>query len=208
MKFLSYAFEYAISDLTEALNLDQTCALAYFNRALCYQKLKNFKNALKDYSTVLMLGKYLEFKVFINRGLLYYQLSNYANALKDLKLASEYDPDDHNIQHMIGVCLRKLEKYDDAVETLTDIYVKNVNFHDALISRGNTYVDFGTSEAFEKAESDYEHVLLMDSKNLNAHINLAYLFQMTGRFKKAWDQFTQATQINSSKNTSYYKLKL
>lgn len=65
LKYLSLAFIYAINDLTEAINLDQTCALAYFNRALCHQQIKQYKNALKDYSTVLMLGKFFEFKVSI-----------------------------------------------------------------------------------------------------------------------------------------------
>ena len=63
LKYLSHAFTYAIGDLTEAIGLDQTCALAYFNRALCHQQIKHYKDSLKDYSTVLMLGKYLEFKV-------------------------------------------------------------------------------------------------------------------------------------------------
>ena len=84
---------------------------------------------------------------------------------------------------------------------LTDLYGKNANYHDALISRGNTYVDFGTESAFAKAQRDYEQVLLRDSANLNAHINLAFLFQMTGKYMKAWQQFTQALDINSSNQT-------
>lgn len=137
--------------------------------------------------------------MFINRGLLYYQLNNFSNALKDLSLAAEYEPNDHNIQHMIGVCLRKLDKFNDAVDVLSNIYRINENFHDALISRGNTFVDFGTEEAFEKAQQDYEMVLSRDPRNLDAHINLAYLFQMTGKFQRAWDQFTSASQISKSK---------
>jgi Tfp pilus assembly protein PilF len=64
---------------------------------------------------------------------------------------------------------------------------------------GNTYVDFGTEEAFAKAQKDYEHVLLRDEKNLDAHINLGYLFQMTGKFMKAWEQFTKALSIRSGR---------
>ena len=137
--------------------------------------------------------------MFINRGLLYYQLNNYSNALKDLSLAAQYEPDDLNIQHMIGVCLRKLDKFNEAVEVLSNIYAISGNFHDALISRGNTFVDFGTEEAFEKAQRDYEMVLSRDPSNLDAHINLAYLFQMTGKFKRAWEQFTSADKITKSK---------
>ena len=44
LKYKSNSFEYAILDLTEAIKLDQTCSLAYFDRALCYQKIKQYKN--------------------------------------------------------------------------------------------------------------------------------------------------------------------
>lgn len=57
------SYKHAVEDLTDAIRLDQTCALAFFNRALSYQQLKEYKNALKDFSAVLMLGEYLEDKV-------------------------------------------------------------------------------------------------------------------------------------------------
>lgn len=107
LKYLARSPLYAIDDLTDAIKLDQTCALAYYNRALCYQQIKQYKNALRDFSVVLMLGDYLKFKVLINRGLLYFTLKDFGNALIDFKYAVEFLPDDFKIQHMIGVCLHK-----------------------------------------------------------------------------------------------------
>jgi hypothetical protein len=60
---MSRSYEHAILDLTKAIDLDQTCAIAYLNRAQCFQQLKNYKSSLKDYSVVLLLGDYLKFKV-------------------------------------------------------------------------------------------------------------------------------------------------
>lgn len=90
-------------------------------------------------------------------------------------------------------------KYREAVDKLTETYDKNPKFYDAIISRGNAYVDFGTPEAFHKAQRDFELVLLKDPKNLDAHINLSYLLQMTGSYMKAWNQFTEALEIYPSK---------
>lgn len=90
-----------------------------------------------------------------------------------------------------------MEKYDIAIDKFTEIYVAHAHFHDALISRGNVYVDYGNSEGFAKAERDYDHVLLRDSNNLDAHINLAYLNQINGRFQRAWNQLTKALQIRN-----------
>ncbi|RNA23613.1 Tetratricopeptide repeat 6 [Brachionus plicatilis] len=195
LKYMSRSFNYAIKDLTEAINLDQTCALAYFNRALCYEQIQSFKNALKDFSIVLMLGDFLKFKVLINRGLLYFHTKDYFNALNDFKMAAVYSPSDFDIQHMIGLCLHKLERYSEAISVLSEAYQINPRFFNALISRGNVYVDLGHDKAFEKAQKDYGTVLDLYPDNLDAHINLAYLFQITGRFKLAWDQFTKAIQL-------------
>lgn len=63
LKYLTKSYDYAIHDLTEAIRLDQACVLGFYNRALCYHQIKSYKNAIKDYSVVLMLGDYLRFKV-------------------------------------------------------------------------------------------------------------------------------------------------
>jgi tetratricopeptide (TPR) repeat protein len=96
--------------------------------------------------------------------------------------------------------LTRLEMHNEAIEKLTDTYHLNTNFLDTLISRGNVYVDYGTVECFEKAQRDYEHVLLKNANNLDAHINLAYLYQITGKFKRAWDQFSEAIDKNESES--------
>ncbi len=84
------------------------------------------------------------------------------------------------------------------MEKFTDIYARNSRYFDALVSRGNVYVDFGTPEYFQKAQRDYEHVLHRDPRNIDAHINLAYFFQITGKFQRAWNQFTEALKIRSN----------
>jgi tetratricopeptide (TPR) repeat protein len=187
-----------VLDLNEAIRLDQTCALAYFNRALCFQQLKEYNNALKDFSVILMLGDYLEFKTYVNRALLYFNLKDYTNALADFRFAFKHEPTDCHILHMIGVCLHRLGNYDNAVERLTEAFDLDKSFLDALISRGNVYIDYGNELGFMKAMRDYQHVLLKQSANMDAHINLGYLYQIMSRFKLAWEQFSEAIEINPS----------
>lgn len=100
--------------------------------------------------------------------------------------------------------LNRLEEYSKAIEKLTETYHINPNFQEALISRGNVYVDLGHKEAFAKAQRDYELVLLREEANVDAQINMAYLYQMTGRFKRAWDQFSTAMKLKSSMQIGYY----
>jgi len=45
MKYYTKQYKSAIDDLTMAVALDRQCSLAYFNRALCHQVLKNTDKA-------------------------------------------------------------------------------------------------------------------------------------------------------------------
>jgi tetratricopeptide (TPR) repeat protein len=107
LKYISRSYSYAVNDLSEAIRLDQTCALAYYNRALCYKQLGEHNSSLKDFSIVLMLGDYLNFKVYINRALLYYKLEDYSNALNDFIKSRIFEHSNQNIIHMIGLCYHK-----------------------------------------------------------------------------------------------------
>jgi tetratricopeptide (TPR) repeat protein len=91
---------------------------------------------------------------------------------------------------------KRLKRYDEAIGALTEAYSIDNRFIDALISRGNVYVDYGHNEAFNRAQRDYEHVLLREANNIDAHINLAYLHQISGKFMRAWNQFTAALESN------------
>jgi tetratricopeptide (TPR) repeat protein len=107
LKYIARSYSYAVNDLSEAIRLDQTCALAYYNRALSYRQLGEHKSSLKDFGIVLLLGDYLNFKVYVNRALLYYKLEDYSNSLSDFAEARKFEPNNQNIIHMIGLCYHK-----------------------------------------------------------------------------------------------------
>lgn len=43
LKFHISAYKLAVRDLTEAIAIDCTCLLAYFNRAVCYHAMKHYQ---------------------------------------------------------------------------------------------------------------------------------------------------------------------
>ena len=47
LKYRISAYYHAINDLTDAIELDKRCALAYYNRAVCLHKTKAYQRALK-----------------------------------------------------------------------------------------------------------------------------------------------------------------
>lgn len=115
--------------------------------------------ALKDYGIVLLLGDQLKLKVLINRGLLYSDLNDYTNALHDFLLAVQLCPEDKQIHHTLGLCyhksvaalflslllnfVRRLDQLEDAVNSFTRALELDPFFLEALICRGNVFMDFG-----------------------------------------------------------------
>ncbi|KAK7835984.1 hypothetical protein U0070_004075, partial [Myodes glareolus] len=78
------SYKLAITDLTTAVNMDKNSYPAFYNRALCYTKIKEHEMALRDYGIVLLLdaGERITLNTFINRGLIYAQLKQYGFALE------------------------------------------------------------------------------------------------------------------------------
>jgi hypothetical protein len=91
----------------------------------------------------------------------------------------------------------------DAIEVLTNTINLNKNYNNALVSRGNVYVDFGTEYGFKKAYSDYAHVLIKNPCDFDARINLAYLMQLQNKHMHAWRIFTGSMAIQSSNQCNF-----
>ncbi|ELT94016.1 hypothetical protein CAPTEDRAFT_222812 [Capitella teleta] len=196
LKFHIKAYTLAVRDLTQAISIDTRCLLAYFNRAVCYHYSKHSEKALKDYGIVLLLGDQLKLKVLINRGLLYSDLNDYTNALHDFLLAVQLCPEDKQIHHTLGLCYHKLDQLEDAVNSFTRALELDPFFLEALICRGNVFMDFGHTFGLTFARHDYERVLRVDPVCLPARVNLAYNLQVQGKFQQAWHQFNATITLN------------
>ncbi|EHB03873.1 Tetratricopeptide repeat protein 6 [Heterocephalus glaber] len=77
-------YKLAIRDLTIAVNMDKSSYAAFYNRALCYTKIRELQMALIDFGIVLLLdaGETITLNTFINRGLIYTKLEQYGFALE------------------------------------------------------------------------------------------------------------------------------
>ncbi|XP_077983613.1 uncharacterized protein LOC144438458 [Glandiceps talaboti] len=196
LKYHIRAYDLAISDLTKAIEIDNTCSLAYFNRAVCYHTMKQYDKALRDYGVVLLLGDDNALKVLINRGLMYFERKDYKNSLQDFYQAVKVEPTDPKIRHTLGLCFHKLNRLEEAVKTYTGALQVDKYFLDALIGRGNAFMDYGHDIANTAARHDYETAMHLDPLCLPARVNLGYNLQVTGKFQQAWNHFTACLHIS------------
>ncbi|OPJ83192.1 tetratricopeptide repeat protein 6 isoform C [Patagioenas fasciata monilis] len=187
-------FKAAIEDLSEVIDLNATCILAYYNRAVCYHQIKDFRKALKDYGIILLLelSEEIAFKVLINRGLLYMELGDYANACEDFKGATLLSPDDSQIFQALGICYYRIHEFEDAVRSFDQALKLDPVSVDAYIGRGNSYMENGDEAGCKQAQKDFLRAIHLNPKCIKARVCLAYNLQVLGKFQRAWNQFTVA----------------
>ncbi|XP_025057227.1 tetratricopeptide repeat protein 6 [Alligator sinensis] len=205
LKYHNKTYKNSIEDLTKAVDLDKTCILAYFNRAICYHHIKDFRKALKDYGILLLSesSKETVLKVLVNRGLLYMELEDYSNALEDFKEVTLGSPDDSTIYQVIGMCYNRLQQFEEAVKSFTQVLKIDPFSVDAYVGRGNSYMEYGHEAGHIQAQKDFLKALHLNPKCINARICLGYNLQVLGKFQKAWNQFTVVIGIDPKSHTAY-----
>nr|XP_060610425.1 tetratricopeptide repeat protein 6 [Anolis sagrei ordinatus] len=205
LKCYNKTYKHAVQDLTKSIEFDNTCVLAYYNRAISYHLLKDYKNALKDYGVVLLLeaNKDIVLKVLINRGLVYIELEQYMDALEDITEAMLSKPKDSQLLKAIGQCYHRLQKYEEAVQSFSEVIKIDPFSLDGYIGRGNSYMEYGHIEGTQQAQKDFLIAIHMNPISVKARLCLGYNLQALGKFQKAWAQFTAAILIDPKCHIAY-----
>uniref|UniRef100_A0A8C6ZBC0 Tetratricopeptide repeat domain 6 n=1 Tax=Nothoprocta perdicaria TaxID=30464 RepID=A0A8C6ZBC0_NOTPE len=198
-------YKVAIEDLSKTIDLNKSCILAYYNRAVSYHQIKDFRKALKDYGILLLLepNKKIIFKVLINRGLLYVELGDYSNACEDFKAAALHSPFDSQIFQAIGICYHRINEFEEAVRSFNQVLKLDPLSVDAYVERGNSYMENGQGPDRKQAQKDFLKALHLNPKCVKARICLGYNLQALGKFQKAWNQFTIAIDIDPTCHAAY-----
>jgi tetratricopeptide (TPR) repeat protein len=88
-------------------------ATAYYKRGYARFKLKEYKQAISDFSTVLEKSETSE--SFFYRGNCYYSLKDYKNALTDYTKALQQEPDNYDIYYNRGYANFRLKNYSESI---------------------------------------------------------------------------------------------
>ncbi|XP_036605598.1 tetratricopeptide repeat protein 6 [Trichosurus vulpecula] len=198
-------YKLAITDLNIAISMDKACFLAFYNRAICYNKIKEFHMALKDYGIVLLLnvGDDIKAKTLINRGLIYSELKMVANALEDFREAMQINTNDANLFQAAGICYHRMGEFEEAVCSFTRVIELDPFSLDAYVGRGNSYMEYGHEVADKQAQKDFIKALHFNPTYSKARISFGYNLQALGKFQKAWNHFTICVQLDPGNYQAY-----
>ena len=99
--------------MTKLLELDPKDANAYYGRGLAKSELKQYKEAIADYTKAIKLNP-KDAEAYYNRGNAKYRLKQYKEAIADYDKAIELKPEDAQAYYNRGFAYRELGKKEKA----------------------------------------------------------------------------------------------
>ena len=103
----------AISNYTQAIELNPKNIIAYRDRGTSFANLKEYKRAADDFSSVIAM-KPDDVAAYVGRGAAYICLKNFQSAISDLTKAIQLNPNDSMAYYNRGICYQALDDMNKA----------------------------------------------------------------------------------------------
>ncbi|KAF5427726.1 Tetratricopeptide (TPR) repeat, partial [Candidatus Methanophagaceae archaeon] len=137
-----------------AIELNPKYVMAYYNRGNAYGKLKQYEEAIEDYSKAIELDPN-DAEAYNNRGTAYDELQHQEEAIGDYSKAIELDPNDAEAYNNRGNAYGELQHQEEAIGDYNKAIELNPNLAVAYLNRGVTQLQ--TNEDLDKAIEDFKH---------------------------------------------------
>ncbi|MDR2904920.1 MAG: tetratricopeptide repeat protein [Helicobacteraceae bacterium] len=185
-------------------------SIAYYNRGIAYIKLRNYDQAVKDYTQAIALDP-KDDQAYHNRGGAYCKLGNYDQAIADFTKAIELNPKYASAYFNRGVTYDKQQNYNQAITDFTkaiELAPKDATYYN---NRGNVYYEL---QNYDQAISDYTKAIELDPKFVMAYSNRGVAYKKLQNYDQAIKDCTQAIKIDpkyasayNNRGITYYDLK-
>ena len=143
-------FDNAITDYTNAIELDPEYADAYNHRGISHFSNGDIDNAISDYTKAIELDQ--EFtEAYKDRATAYFGNGDFDKAITDYTKAIQLDPDDTNIYNYRGLAHFRNSEIDKAIDDFSRAIQLKPDSPDAYYNRGVARLSL---QNWEEAESD------------------------------------------------------
>ena len=151
----------AISDLTEAIRINETEPNYYFQRARAYDLSNQYDRAIADYAKVIMLSPNA-WEAYHNRGVVYNKKKDYDRAIADYTQAISINPKSALTYESRGEVYRVMNNYNMAIADYTEAIKLEPKRVLSYNNRGVVYEIMGD---YRRARADYEVARKLDPNN-------------------------------------------
>lgn len=224
----------AAEDYTRVINMQADYSNAYFNRAICYEKLKKYEEALNDYTqvTLLLPG---DAAAYLNRAAVYETQGKLNLAIVDLDKALELDPllaaawfrrgmvcFNAGMDNSAADDLKKFlefhpynpsalfqlgviaDKYEEYAEAIT--YYTRAIQADTTFARAyyNRALDYDLVFKPYDAIADYTKAIALDTAFEDALFNRGCIYDAMNEFESAISDYSRVIELNPDAVDAYY----
>ncbi|KAF5437841.1 Tetratricopeptide (TPR) repeat containing protein [Candidatus Methanophagaceae archaeon] len=175
-------------------------AVAYYNRGIAYNTLKQHEKAIEDFNKALELNlKYAE--AYNNRGNAYAKLKQHETAIEDYNKALELNLNDATAYCNRGTTYGELKQHEKAIEDYSKAIELNLKYTTAYNNRGNAY---GKLKLYKSAIEDYSKAIELDPKYAEAYNNRGTAYDELKEHEKAIEDYNKAIELNPKYAMAYY----
>lgn len=189
--------------LSQAIKLNPRYAIAYFIRAVVYDRNQSYAQAVADYNAAISLNPKFA-PAYNNRGILYQKLNDPRRALADFNQALAFNPKDADIY--FNRAILRYQKLSDPQGSLADFnqaILINPKFTEAYNNRGTLKKDALNDS--QGALADYNQALSIDPQDIAVYFNRGLLkYQKLNDFKGALADYNQALALDSKDVDTYF----
>ena len=193
-------FQEAVKCFNEAIDIKDNYSLAYYNRGLVSQELKNYQQAIKDYNKAIELNP-KEVLPYHNRGNIYLEAKKYQQAIADYNKAMELNPKEALPYIGRGSAYGALGKYQEAIIDFSKAIELKPKFAWPYINRGSIYTYL---KKYQEAIDDYSKAIELNPNEVRAYIGRGNAYVYLKRHQQALDDYSKAIELNSKNVEAYY----
>jgi tetratricopeptide (TPR) repeat protein len=184
-------YEEAIEQLEQALAIDPNFILARNNLDVILKKSGRLDDKVKELAHRIEAEPFDELQT-LELADTYRKLSRYSQAIIFYKKIIDFNPGSYEAHYGLGVTLKSLGKYDDALEELKRSLEIKIS-PEGYRLLGEVYFNKGI---IDLAIKNFQESLLLDPSSAETHFFLGFALGEKGKHKEGREEIRHAIEIN------------
>ena len=194
--------EKAIDDFSKAIELDSELKEAFYQRGICYEKIKKYKEASDDLTKCMELGL-RDTLIYRKRANAFFQSGNYEKAIDDYSvLIKKYKVRDEISFFNRGISFCKLASYENAVKDFTKVLMLNRENVEAYLQRAYCNMKHNL---ISTALADYKNAELYAPKNPKIYEGRGDLYRNNEKYQDAIINYTKSLSLKTDSEVYLYR---
>jgi tetratricopeptide (TPR) repeat protein/S1-C subfamily serine protease len=184
---------------TEAIKIKPS-ELAYSNRGIIRYKLKQYPEAIADFTKAIAINPQLA-QAYSNRGIVRKELKEYPAAIADFDLAIAINSQDAIAYYNRGIVRADLEQYPEAIADFTKAIEINPQYAEAYSNRG--YVRYQLKQ-YSEATTDLTKALTINDRFAEVYYNRGRIRQDLKQYPEALADYSKAIENDPRLMLAFY----